>query len=504
MDKLVLASQMSAIDKRTQEEYAIPGLILMENAGLNALNTLVNDIWQSRPIPGIYAFLVGRGNNGGDALVMARQFYCRGKRELVIILGHGEPEAQSLAACNLASCRALGISVLDYIQQKTEAENILNKATVIFDGLLGTGLSGEIRQPLKEIVSLCNSLSALKIALDLPSGLGDEYKSSYLAFKADYTLSFGLPKKACYLPHARPYCGQLFLIDICLPPSLKKDPSLKSELYSYNDFGRLLPSLSPTAYKNSRGHCAVFAGSPGTSGAALLASEAAARTRCGLVTLFTDPAVWPSCASQLKSVLCQSLVLEKLSALNITKSFSSLLVGPGLGLGEEKMAVLKFILQETDLPLVIDADGLTLLAQLKPRLHHLNRPLVLTPHPGELARFFGLTSQVVLEDPWHFSQRLADELKAVCVFKSHVSLICDPQGRQAVCDGLNPALGTAGSGDVLAGLIAGFLGQGIDPFHSALLGVLVHHECGRKAFAQKGWFLAEDLLTFISEVVKGF
>jgi len=499
MTSVVTAGRMADIDRRSQAEYGLEPLVLMENAGLKAVRYLFASEFGGTLPAGRFVFLAGRGNNGGDALVMARHFLLSGKKDLSVILANGPPAEGSPPAVNLKICRALGIEILDWRKEANRCREILADVRFAFDGLLGTGLKGEPTGPAADLIAAVNAAAADVIAVDVPSGVGDAFPKGGLAVRAGLTVTFGVPKLCLYLPFARPLAGRIAVVDPGFPPALLADPELPGEFLEPDDFERLLPPLAPEAHKNTRGHLAVFAGAPGTSGAAILCSEAAARCRAGLVTLYTDPVVYPPLAARLASVMCRSVTAETFDSRAVQERHRAVLVGPGFGLSDDKKRLFAALLR-LRLPKVIDADGLTLLAGLSADAGKRagDDEVILTPHPGECARLLGKTADEVLAAPVESTLEVCRRFRAVCVLKTHVTFIGTPDGRYAVLDGMNPALGTGGSGDVLAGLVAGFLTQGLDGYACARLGVLLHARIGELAFKQKGWFLAEDLLDFVS------
>jgi hydroxyethylthiazole kinase-like uncharacterized protein yjeF len=503
MRRIVTAAQMAEIDRRAETEFGMPSLTLMENAGLKAVLHLHDAVFRGRLPDGPFVFCAGRGNNGGDALVMARHFFLLGKKDVAIILAAGEPPEKSAPSVNLAVCRALGVAVLDWRKDAAVCRDALSRARLVCDGLAGTGLKGAPDGPLKGLIDEINAGAAERIAIDVPSGVGDEFREGAPAVRADITLTFGLPKLCLYLPAARPLAGRIAVIDPGFPPPLLADDALPGELLEPLDFPALLPPLRADAHKNTRGHLGVFAGAPGTSGAAALASQAAARCRVGLVTLYTDPDAYPALAARLASVMTRPVTEQTLDREEIEKKHRALLIGPGFGLGKEKEAFFRTLLS-LNLPKVIDADGLTLLGALGERAPRpAGQPLVLTPHPGECSRLIGKPVADILGAPVESALEAARRFKAMCVLKTHVTYIASPDGRFSIVDGMNPALGTGGSGDVLAGLVAGFLAQGIGAYASARLGVLFHARIGALAFREKGWFLAEDLLEYVSPALGG-
>ncbi len=497
--KVVDAEAMSRIDARSQSEYRIPSLLLMENAGLKGWLLARQELWSGGLPAGRIVVLCGRGGNGGDGLVMARQAALDGAPVSVVLAG-GRPAAGSDPEANLLACEGLAIPVLPWPGQEQPVREILATAAVIFDGIAGTGLRGPLQEPLDALVALANASPARRVAIDVPSGIGAGFRAGWPIIHADATLTMGLPKLAMYLPRARPHCGRILVVRLGFPPQLLEDPSLPCALLPEDAFRSILPVIPPEAHKGNRGFLAVFAGSPGTTGAAWLASHAAARARVGLVGLYLDGATWPILAPRCVSVMAKpwDASARPGAAPLDTSRWTAVLVGPGWGREAARLPWLAWMLG-LGLPGVIDADGLALLAQAG-RVD-LGGRWVLTPHPGEFAGLAGMQTGDLLDDPLPRAQAMARERNCVVVLKGHVTLIAEPAGAAWILDGGNPALATGGSGDVLAGLVAAGLASGLTASEAARTGVSLHARLGTLARQRSGWFIAEDLVPLVSEAI---
>jgi len=495
--KIVSSEAMTRIDVRSQAEFAIPSMVLMEDAGVKAWGRLRSDVWRGRPPRGRIVVAAGRGNNGGDAFVMARQAAVEGVGPLCIVLAGGRPEPGSDPGRNLAACEALGIEMFDWPVQRDHVLSRLTDAAWILDGLSGTGLRGALKSPLADLVSALNQSPARRVALDVPSGVGDGFRQDFPAVRANVTLTMGLPKLCLYLPRARALCGRILVVPVGFPPALVEDASIAGEMLGPRAWEAFIPPIPADTHKNRRGHLAVFAGSPGTTGAAILCATAAARARVGLVTLFADRESYPVIAPRLTSVMCRPWDPGEWQP----SRFTALLVGPGWGTGKDRAGWLDALLS-LSIPGVIDADGLTLLgARASEGKLDLGGRWVLTPHPGEFSRLTGVARDLVLDDPVAHALSAAGRLRAVVVLKGHTTVIANPDGRYWILDGSNPALATGGSGDVLAGLIAAGIAGGLSPLDAARFGVSLHGHVGRLAARRHGWFLAEDIVPLVSRVL---
>ncbi|MBN2552254.1 MAG: NAD(P)H-hydrate epimerase, partial [Spirochaetales bacterium] len=372
--KVVDSRRMAEIDRIAQKRFSIPDIVLMEDAGSGIFSALWRTAWREKLPQGPVVFLAGKGNNGGDALVVARHCAFAGVRNLSVILGAGEPKAGSLAAIHLKILRSLGIEVVDYTGSGggegnrrrpagraaiRRAHRLVGEAAWLVDGLLGTGLTGEVRSPLKDLILRCNESLAHRVAVDIPSGVGDAYRKGYAAFRADCTLTVQVPKLCLFLPHCRRHCGEIRTVPGVFPPELIDDQDIPGYLIDESVKREFLRPLEADTHKGKRGHLAVFAGAEGTTGAAWLCANAAARSRAGLVSLYLDRALYGPNVAKYSSVMLRPWE-GKLPEMD---RFDTLLVGPGWGVSEQRRQILRQLFQ-TGLPGVLDADGITLLAAM--------------------------------------------------------------------------------------------------------------------------------------------
>jgi len=491
--KILGCRDMASLDRRTQSEYGIPAAILMENAGRSAAEFILRETAEDAGEPVLV--VAGKGNNGGDALVVARHLHLAGRGNLSVVLA--SEEMGELPALHAKILSKLGVPIEVFSPGARASRRLFKDAGLIVDGLFGIGLTGPIRSPGDEIAELVSSSGARVVSLGVPSGLFDGYKPGFPAVRADITLTFELPKLCLYLPAARKLCGRIEVLPVGFPPALIGEMPDAIELLDEGFPETAIPPLDPEAYKNSRGHLTVLAGSRGTTGAAVLCSVAALRAGAGLVSLFADEKVYPILASSLKAVMVKPLPASP-EDWN-PGSASSLLVGPGWGRGEDRLPWLDAAFA-SGLKGVVDADGLSVLKLSLDRTKGPKRldGWVLTPHAGEFAAFSGRPKEDILADPFPFLEETVGKWGCVLVLKAHVTFVACPSGKVFVHDGMNPALGTAGSGDVLAGIVAGLMARGLAPETAAAAGVEIHGRIGKLAAEKIGLFTAEDLLPMIS------
>lgn len=496
METLVTAAQMAAIDKAAQEQ-GIPGMVLMENAGQHALR-----LWLRRALSGgqerelgPVVAVAGAGNNGGDALVMARGCSNLGIPVTAVL---SKKELKGSAEEQRRILHSMRVPL--FYWDEPEAQRSIAEARWIFDGVAGTGISGELRGSSREIVEAINESSATVLAVDVPSGLGDEYRPGFSAVRAEATVTMGLKKRCLFHPGARELAGEIEVGDPGFPRALLS-PESGSILVTGSDLSSFYPRVGLSAHKGKRGFLGLFAGSEGTTGAAVLAGRGALHSGCGLVRIHTDPASRSEIAGGDPALMVQGLDLSRFDPLNSPKlkellsRYSALALGPGWGVSPERRRLLR-ALAESSLPAVLDADGLNNLVDEKLRLWDW----VLTPHPGEAARLLAWEPGDVLADPGSAAAELSRTYEATVLLKGAVTVIRSPEGSEWFVEGMNPALATAGSGDVLTGIIGGLLARGASPSDAAIAGALLHQEAGARLFEDSGWFAASALPEAVGRV----
>ncbi len=490
---------MAEIDKISQSDFSIPGIILMENAGIKLYGTLHDDIWKKNP-PGKVLFAAGKGNNGGDAFVMARQHYLLGNSCTVIIPDNSFKEG--LAQTHYKICSSLGIEILDWKNNREKSADLIKNADFIIEGLSGTGLNGELKNSPAEIADCINNSEAETCSVDIPSGVGDSYHEGFCAVEADYTLTVGLPKFALFTPSGRKKCGKIITVPIGFPPALIHQPEIKDRLLDEKDIKHLIPGPSPYTYKNKKGHTLVLAGSAGMTGAAKLCAESALNSLSGLVTLKVTEDVFQN-FSNLSYSLITDIENYSIFDNNSLDKYSAAAVGPGWGITKTKKNWLKAFLSESSIPAVLDADAISLLAELLNEGLEIKNPnCIITPHIGEFSRLTGHPKKDILDNPFSLIRDFSVRHNIVTVLKSHVIWISDNSGIISVVDGNNPAMASAGSGDILTGITAGLLSYGITPSDAAAAAVLLHQKSGLLCYNDNGFFVSERIIKYIGKALK--
>ncbi len=484
--KVVTAEAMRAIDRRAIEEIALPGMVLMENAALG----VVEAIFERFPEASSAAIFCGPGNNGGDGLAIARRLDARGV-EVAVFLALGGRRLSGDAATQLAIARALGLPIEEIEEiEGSSASAALERARtcdLVIDALFGTGLDRPLEGSAAELVEAISRLGPPVVAVDIPSGLaGSRGDRIGPHVQADLTVTFAAPKVAHVLSPAAEACGALAVAELGFPPWLIDEADGDLFLMTPEDLAPLLPRRVPEAHKGSAGHALVVAGSPGKSGAAILAAQAAVRGGAGLVTvavpepllLHVDSASLESMTLGLPSNEGGGLAFGAAErALAEARDRNALALGPGLGTSDSARAEIRRLALEVEVPFVLDADGLNAFAGTAATLASRRAPAILTPHPGELGRLLEVSAAEIQADRLAAVRRAAKETGAVVVLKGHRTLVASEAGVWINPTG-NPGMATGGAGDVLSGLLVALLAQGLDPLDAARLGVYLHGLAG--------------------------
>ena len=499
--KLCTAAQMRNLEEIAIKQYGIPGIVLMENAGRATVEAMVRRF--GNPRDKVCAILVGPGNNGGDGLVIARHLHQLGGRPEVFLLVPGN-KIKGDAATNLKIVRKLPIPIHRLCSTKdlAKAEGRFNAANLLVDSIFGTGLAREIGSPYLEVIARINRLACPKIAVDIPSGLhADSGRLLGECVQADLTVTFGLAKTGLVTGQSRRFVGVLETADIGIPPAAVAEAAIRVELLD-QQVGLWLPRRFSTAHKGTYGHLLVVAGSCGKTGAALLCGQGGLRAGTGLVTMAVPrdlnaifeitlleamTVALPSAAGCLSIDDYQDLLLA-------ANGKQAMVLGPGLGQAPETGELIKKVYREIPLPMVVDADALNILAQEPAMLRKPAGPRILTPHPGEMARLTGLTMRDIQDARIQKAGKFAMANQVYLVLKGSGTVIAAPDGRIAVNPTGNPGMAAGGMGDVLAGVIGGFLAQGLTPWQAAGLGVYSHGLAGdRLAETTPAGYLASEL-----------
>lgn len=493
--RAVTAAEMQAIDRLAIESFGLPGRVLMENAGREAVRVLRRRF--AAALRRGAAILAGRGNNGGDGFVIARGLAQAGLPVTVYITAPAERLAGD-AAANFALLAALGIPVVPLTDEQALAARGPEIAAcgVIVDALLGTGLNAEVRGFLGRLIEFVNAAGRPVFSVDIPSGLSaDTGRPLGACIRATVTATFAFPKIGCLIHPGPEYTGRLEVVDIGIPGPVAARIPPRQTLLDAAEVRPLIPRRAPDSHKGRHGHVLVVGASPGKTGAAVMTAVAALRAGAGLVTLATARSLNPVAAAAAMETMTALLPEEAPGILGpasreaireLALGMSVLALGPGLGRAEATTALVRELVPASPVPLVIDADGLNALAGRLEILRGLAVPAVLTPHPGEMARLTGASVAAIQADRLGHARRLAAECRAHVVLKGAATIVAHPDGTAAVNPTGNPGMGAGGMGDVLTGVIAALIAQGLAPGAAARAGVYLHGAAADRVAAAVG------------------
>lgn len=467
--KILSAQQMNEVDRLSSKQFGVPSLVLMENAGMNLLLTL-QEYFEDLEEMSI-AILCGKGNNGGDGMVLARQLGQRGILADLYLLGRIE-DVSGDARTNLDINLDWGMKVsqIGERRQWEEVDERLDRYDIIVDALLGTGLSKPLHGLYAQVVSSINLSNAFVLSVDIPSGMfADSLTAASLCVHADATVTFSCPKIAHILNEDQEAVGDLHIVPIGNPPQLLEREEYRLNLITQEEAAALLPPREIASHKGNFGHVALISGSSGKSGAAALCSSAALRTGSGLVTAFCPEVIQDVVASHRPEVMTQGFpctdsgTFSHLSAeplLEQLETMDAAGMGPGLTTDPETARFTREVIRKAPLPLILDADALNVFqGQLQALRNEGGQPLVLTPHPGEFARLVDRKVPEVLAQRLSLASNFASEHHVWLVLKGFRTLIASPEGNIHVCPLGNPGMATAGMGDVLTGVLTSLLGR---------------------------------------------
>ncbi len=513
--KVPTAEEMQELDRKSIEIYRIPGIVLMENAGRGAAEVISGtfpDI-RSKKI----AVIAGKGNNGGDGFVIARYLLNQGNLVRVYLLTdpkglRGDAETNFNIFHRMRGEVVPVPSSKDYIKVKRDIE----KFDILIDGIFGTGLDAEVRGYYREVIDHLNTIQKPMVAIDIPSGLdADTGKPLGTAVRATLTITFGLPKIGHLIPPGIDYAGKVKVIDIGIPKRLVEEERIPTYLLEKEEIQKWLSiPRNPNTHKGDYGHLLVIAGSVGKTGAAAMACQAALRMGAGLVTLAVPKSLNAVMEMKLTEVMTeplpetakQTLSLRAFGAIaRLCENKKAVILGPGLGTFKETQSLALKLIRTLEVPIILDADGLTALATQPKTFPIKNRSFILTPHPGEMARLIRSQIKDVLDDRVGLSRNFAQSQHVHLVLKGHPTLITTPKGEVFINPTGNPGMASGGTGDVLTGMIGGLVCQGFDITTSLQIAVYIHGLAGDHGARELGErsLIATDIIERIPPLLKG-
>jgi ADP-dependent NAD(P)H-hydrate dehydratase / NAD(P)H-hydrate epimerase len=500
--KILSAAQIREADAYTIQQEGISSVDLMERAANACVDWVKKNITADKRL----IVFAGTGNNGGDGIAIARLMYQQGYEVLVNVIGEkgkGSPDFLT----NISRLEKLPVTI-NYVQTLNQLQDFKTN-DIIIDALFGTGLNKPIEGVFADVIYVINQSAKEVISIDVPSGLfcdtGD-IAALKAVVNATHTLTFQLPKFSFLFPETGKHTGQFYILDIGLNKEFIQAQDshfyyiTEQEIKSNFNFKR-----EKFSHKGTFGHALLLVGSYGKAGAAILAAKACLHSGCGLLTLHTaQKNVSAIQAAFPEAMVSADVHNEHISQLPVLSNFDAIGIGSGIGIHEDTTQVLKQLIQTAEQALVLDADAINILAENKTWLAFLPQGSILTPHPKEFERLAGKSNDSF--ERLQMARELALKNNIIIVLKGAHTAIVSPSGKIYFNSSGNPGMATAGSGDVLTGVITSFLAQGYNSFESALLGAYIHGKAGDYAanFYSQQSLIAGDIITFLSKVFKDF
>jgi NAD(P)H-hydrate epimerase len=512
--KIVSVKEMRAIDKAAIKGLGIPGVILMENAGQSVVDAM-EDFFDMEGV-GKVTVVCGRGNNGGDGFVVARYLMNQGIVVDVFVIAETLTSISGDAKKNLDVLKKLGFKP-QTVKTKKDIGKLrvsIYSSDIVVDAIFGTGFSGKLGGMAAMIVRELNESGIPLVAVDTPSGIDSDIGSvAGSAVKADLTVTMGLPKQGQFLYPARHYVGELYVADIGFPEQVIEEVDPAGTLVDSTVVQRFLPWRAPNLHKGAFGRILIIAGSTGMTGAAAMSATSALRAGAGLVYLaipeHLNPILETKCTEAITVPLphtsdgsmaigAYGALMERIEGVDVVA------IGPGMGQNRETQKLVRKVVKDAPVPLLIDADGINALIGSLSILKKRSMPTIVTPHPGEMERLIDEGAAEIESNKIEVAQRYAAKWGVILILKGAPTVIAEPDGSFWLNGHVNSGLATAGSGDVLSGLIIGFLGQRTTALAAAVSGVHIHGLCGEVLLEEVGEhaMIAGDLINAIPKAIK--
>lgn len=503
---------MKEIDRKAMGDYGIPGTVLMENAGIQtviALEKKFHNISQKK-----VAVFAGKGNNGGDGAVVARHLHNKGiKVDIFLFAKKEDTSPDSKINMNIAQKIGVTIHELKNFDHLKSFKTQLIHSHIFIDALLGTGITPPVKGILQSAIPFLNDLNKFILSIDIPSGLNSDHGNvDGEVVRADMTVTFCRPKRCHFLYPAAEYVGELKVVDISIPDKIISAENIKVQTVDQKDILFLLNKRKPASHKGTYGHLLVIGGSTGKGGAAAMASLSALRIGTGLVSLAVPESLNASIETNLLEVMSIPLPETDQGSIDISgkdiiikslKNKSAVLIGPGISTYSKTVEFLLAVISEIKVPLIIDADGLNCLSGHLDILKKSKESVIITPHPGEMSRLTGKPVNEVQADRIGIAQGFASDYNVYVILKGAGTIIANPKGDTFINTTGNPGMATAGTGDVLAGIVAGLVAQKIPASEASKAAVFIHGLAGDIVSQKKDQIslIATDIINEIPNIL---
>lgn len=476
----ISVDEMKSLENRAISEYGIPSIVLMENAAMGFVWALVNeygDLARKKIL-----VICGKGNNAGDGYAIARLLYFKGIDVSVLPIFDIDSLTDD-AKINALAAKNMGVPFI---------KDFTCEYDIIIDAIFGTGFHGEIVSPVKEIIEKINKSTSFVASVDVPSGveLQDGAKNDFFA-KSDICITFGYAKFHQFTGINKSAFKKLIVAPISIPA-----PESFSQIITKNT-SRLIPKREKISHKGTFGKVMAIVGSSGMAGAAILSGSAVLKSGAGMLTIATDESIIPTIAQEFPSAMSYILPDDCSELINKAKGMDAVLIGCGLGVSDDTKKIITEFIRKCEIPMIIDADGLNILSENTDIIK--NKKVILTPHIVEFSRLTKVSPDEIKENPTKVLNDFCKTFGVTVILKDSVTLISAKGEQSAVCHAPNSGMATAGSGDVLAGVVTSLTAQGLSPFDASCCGVYIHSAAGKLAKDSLGeaGMMSSDILSFV-------
>ena len=501
MIEVLSADKCKEIDKQTIEKINIPSIILMENAAISIFDEIKN-------LGDSFLLICGKGNNGGDALALARHLILSGKKIKVFIVSKDKKYSDDFFINYKILTEILDNQKVLFIDTESkindEVNQIIKNYDVVVDGLFGVGLSKNVEGVFEKIIFSINKNANKIVSIDVPSGLDcDTGLEKGIAIKADYTYTFEVIKKGFLNYNALKYIGKLEVLNIGIPDSVKEKNTELVHILESNEYIKMIPTRNIYGHKGNYGRALIFSGSEGFTGAAYITTESTVRAGAGLTTLICDKSIQKELSSKLIEAMTINFEDEKLYTL--LRKANSIAIGPGIGNNIKTREMMKYIITNSKCPIIVDADGIGIIKEDLEILKMLEGRGIITPHPGEMANFLGITIDDVEKNRIETAKKVANNYKMIVLLKGYNTVISDGINVYINTTG-NSKMASGGMGDSLTGIINAFLCQTNNMLESVLIGAYIHgcigDELSKDNYIVNARDIIKNLPNFIDKLMK--
>ena len=509
--KIAIEDDIRKIDRNAMEVYHVPSIILMENSGIALADEVKAHIIENQRV----IIVVGMGNNGGDGMVCARHLHNQGYDVVVFLIGNTKKLSED-ANLNFEMLKPLGVRIetINDINGVKMLGKTIRYNDIVVDCIFGIGLKRDVDGVFEFVIDEINQAPGYVIACDIPSGINaSEGTIMKKAVRAQKTVAICLPKVGNLMYPAADYNGELVVKQIGLSDRIFEDLDLKMETITADYIRKIIPRRMMNSHKGDFGKASLIAGSFGMTGAAILAAKGSLRSGIGLLKLVIPESLHAILTTSVPEAVTVPLTETRRGVFGINQveklisnceSSDVIAIGPGCGQNAEMIEIIRQLITQVDRPLIIDADGINTLAKNVSILSDKVNDIVITPHPGEMSRLTGMTTEEINANPINTARDFARKWKINVVLKGARTVIALPNGKVFVNVNGNPGMATAGSGDVLTGIITSLVAQGLTPSNAAIAGVFLHGRAGDIMAQQKGEYglIAGDLIEGITQALK--